>query len=226
MYDDDFVAEAAEPRPGQHGGADAAPMQLGAGGLEGQATPSLSTAFETVLSCPLTDHQRSALAQMHTLELATPRIRCVSSCVATIVSQADSGELVAMMWCEAIVLRLLCAWVTARQAELGKVQAEQDTIGEQISEHVKLEREAMTARLIPRVRELMAERTELSRRRDATNQAAEDAAIAAAFGAVLAQDLEAEAQALDADLLREQLLDLKTELALQTSPASEDDEEI
>lgn len=243
VYDEEFVAEAAakrRPPADQAAAADPAAAKPAAEvGVPGDSEQEMiSKAFETVLSLPaLEDDARDALQQMCTEEAANARL-ALGSCITAMCgrcspSHAEATHALCRARCEVAVLQLLRGWTTANTVELNGVQAELDTLGAEIQELVRLEREAMSARLIPKMRSLMAERSQKSQRREAIRDAAGKAAIAGAFQSIVGTCADQEKRMAhvvpetiehELQLLQNQVGDIKAELLLHAEPAGDDEE--
>jgi hypothetical protein len=249
VYDEEFASEASE--------AAAAKRKQAPGGAAGPAIPAaapsveagadakdesesesemVAAAFEAVLSLPaLEEDQRNALQQMHTAEVANPRLGLEHTISAMLsYNRTEVGRAVCRARCEVVVLRLLRACTAAQHVELNRVQGELDRLGTEIQELVRLEREAMSARLIPRMRELMAERAQKSQQRDAIREAADKTAIATAFehtastGGAIGDGEEQRPgrSTIEQELQRwhNEAADIKAELHLQVEEADDEDE--
>ena len=248
VYDEEFASEASEaaaakrkqaPAPGGAAGpaipAAAPPVEAGADAKDESESEMIAAAFEAVLSLPaLEEDQRNALQQMHTAEVANPRLGLEHAISAMLsYNRTEVGRAVCRARCEVVVLRLLRACTAAQHVELSRVQGELDRLGTQVQELVRLEREAMSARLIPRMRELMAERAQKSQQRDAIREAADKTAIATAFehtastvGAIGDGEEQRPGSTIEQELQRwhNEAADIKAELHLQVEEADDEDE--
>lgn len=244
VYDEEFLSEAAAK--GKPSSAEQA-LASGAGAAAADSPPTaqskseedmIGEAFETVLSLqPLEDDARKALQQMRAEEAATSRLG-LGSCITTMLSRcspshAGAAHALCRTRCEVSVLQLLRGWTTAQTVELSRVQSDLDSLDAEIQELVRLEREAMSARLIPKMRSLMAERSQKSQQREAIRDAVGKAAIATAFETIVGTrgDAEQRVAHVNSDTVehelqqwRNKLGDIKAELLLHTETACGDDE--
>ena len=240
VYDEEFVSEAAAKRrqPAGEAGSLAATPAPEAGTQPDSEPEMIGKAFEVVLSLSaLEEDARNALQQMRAEEAANSRL-VLGSCTTAMrsrcsASHADVAYALCRARCEVTVLQLLRSWTITRTVELNRVQAELDALGAEIQELVRLEREAMSARLIPKMRSLMAERSQKSQRREALRDAAGKAAIAGAFETIMGTRGEVELRMAhvrpdniehELQLWRNEAGDIKAKLLLHAEPADDDDE--
>lgn len=230
VYDEEFVSEAAAKRrpPAEDSGSLAATSASASETQPDSEREMIDKAFEVVLSlAALEEDARNAMHQMRAEEAANSRL-VLGSCTTAMrsrcgASHAEAIEALSSARCEVTVLQLLRGWTATRTVELTRVQAELDVLGAEIQELVRSEREAMSARLIPKMRSLMAERSQKSQRREALRDAAGKAAIASAFEITMGMRADVELRVAhvrpdnidhELQLWRNEARDIKAELLL------------
>ncbi len=244
VYDEEFVSEVAAKRrqpagaQGAEAGALAAAPSRKPGAQSDNEREMIDTAFEAVLSLSaLEEDARKALQQMRAEEAADSRL-VLGSCTTAMRSRcspshADVAQALCRARCEVAVLQLLRGWTATTTVELNRVQPELDTLGAEIQELVRSEREAMSARQISTMRSLMADRSQKSQQREALRNVASKAAIARAFETVMASraDVEQRMAHVHPDTIDQELQlwqneagDIKAELLLHAEPAGDGDE--
>ena len=174
VYDEEFVTEVAAKRrqpagaQGAEAGALAAAPSRKPGAQSDNEREMIDTAFEAVLSLSaLEEDARKALQQVRAEEAADSRL-VLGSCTTAMRSRcspshADVAQALCRARCEVAVLQLLRGWTATTTVELNRVQPELDTLGAEIQELVRSEREAMSARQISTMRSLMADRSQNER---------------------------------------------------------------